>query len=112
MQYPAADKVPTKRKAKAGSTLAGSRGTDKSAKADGTPNVDEGTLVSVACSLLMKVLWVASLARPDLLRAVSHLATKVTTWTSNCASMVHRLMGYIQATLQLRMIGWTGDSID
>ena len=112
MQYPAVDKVPTKRKAKAGSTSAGSWGTDKSAKADGTPNVDEGTLVSVACSLLMKVLWVASLARPDLLRAVSHLATKVTTWTSNCASMVHRLMGYIQATLQLRMIGWTGDSID
>ena len=30
------------------------------------PILDEGALASVACSLLMKVLWAARLARPDL----------------------------------------------
>ena len=43
---------------------------------------DEGALASVACSLLMKILWAARLARPDLLRAVNHFATKVIKWTS------------------------------
>ena len=57
---------------------------------------DEGALTFVACSLLMKVLWAARLARPDLLRAVNHLATTVTKWTSKSDSMMCRLMGYIQ----------------
>ena len=52
----------------------------------------------------------ARLARPDLLRAVSHLATKVAKWTSTCDSMMSRLMGYIQNTLNMRMIGWVGDT--
>ncbi|MFM7982989.1 MAG: hypothetical protein ACKPKO_27065, partial [Candidatus Fonsibacter sp.] len=69
-----------------------------------------GTLASVACSLLMKVLWAARLARPDLLRALNHLATKVTKWTSHCDAMMQRLMGYIQATIHLVMVGWVGDS--
>ena len=73
---------------------------------------DERALASVAYSLLMTVLWAARLARPDLLRAVNYLATKVSKWTSKCDSMMHRLMGYIQATLHLRMIGWIGDSLD
>ena len=30
------------------------------------PILDDGVLASVACSLLMKVLWAARLARPDL----------------------------------------------
>ena len=60
----------------------------------------------------MKVLRVARLARPDLFRAVNYLATKVSKWTSKCDSMMHRLMGYTQATLHLRMIGWIGDSLD
>ena len=60
----------------------------------------------------MNALWAARLARPDFVRAVNHLATEVTKWTSTCGSMLHRLMGYIQATLHLRMTGWIGDSID
>ena len=47
----------------------------KSVKADGNPVPDEGKLASVACSLLMKVLLAARLARPDFLRIVNHLAT-------------------------------------
>ncbi|MFM7989056.1 MAG: hypothetical protein ACKPKO_58060, partial [Candidatus Fonsibacter sp.] len=83
---------------------------DESASVDVSSNQDVGTLASVACSLLMKVLWVARFSRPDLLRAVNHLATKVTKLTSTCDAMMQRLMGYIQATLHLRMVGWVGDS--
>ncbi len=43
---------------------------------------DRGRLQSIASKVLMKILWAARLARFDLLRAVSHLATKVTKWTS------------------------------
>ena len=112
IQCPFADKVPTKRKIKAGFTSADTAKADQSADTDGDTIVDEGKLDSVACSLLMNVLWAARLARPDLSRAVTHLATKVTEWTSTCDSMMHRLMGYIPATLHLRMIGWIGDAID
>ncbi|MFM7984085.1 MAG: hypothetical protein ACKPKO_32645, partial [Candidatus Fonsibacter sp.] len=71
---------------------------------------DVGSLALVACSLLMKVLWAARLGRPDLLRAVHHVATNTTKWTSHCDAMMQSLMGYIQATLHLRMVGWVGDS--
>ena len=47
---------------------------------------------------------------PGYIRAVNHLATKVSKWTSTCDSMTNRLIGYIQANLHLRMIGWIGDS--
>ena len=87
-------------------------GGGKSAKVDRKSVLDEGKLASVACSLLMKVLWAARLARPDLLRAVNHLARKVSKWTSTRDSMMSRLMGYTQATLHLRMIGLIGDSRD
>ena len=87
-------------------------GEDQSAGADEDPKVDEGKLASVPCSLLMKVLWAARLASPDRLRAVNHLVTKVIKRTSKFDSMIHRLMGYSQATLHLRMIGWIGDSLD
>ena len=82
------------------------------AKADAKPVPDDGNFASVACSLLMQALWATRLARPDLLRAVNHVATKALKWTSTCDSMVHRLVGYTQATLHLRMIGWVGVSHD
>ena len=59
----------------------------------------------------MKILWAARLARFDLLRAVSHLATYVTKWTSDCDRKLHRLIGYIHHTKHLRMVGWVGDEL-
>ena len=57
-----------------------------------------------------QVLWAVRLARPYLLRASNHLATKITKWTSTFDSMMQRLMGYIQATLHMRIIGCVGAS--
>ena len=112
LQYQSIDKLPVRRKPKTETSVGSTTNDGKSVQTDGKQDVDEGALASVACSLLMKVLWVARLARPDLLRAVNYLATKVSKWTSKCDSIMHRLMGYTQATLHLRMIGWIGDYLD
>ena len=112
VQYPYVDKLPVRRKPKAETSAEYTANDGKSVKTGGKQDVDEGALAYVACSLSMTVLWAARLARPDLLRAVNYLATKVSKWTSKCDSMMHRLMGYTQATLHLRMIGWIGDSLD
>ena len=42
-----------------------------------------GELSPVASRILMKVLYAARMARPDLLRATCYLATRITRWTHN-----------------------------
>ena len=46
------------------------------------------------------------------LRAVSGLSTEITKWTPRCDLRLHRLMSYINHTIDLRLYGWVGDSID
>ena len=75
-------------------------------------HADRGRLQPIASKILMKILWAARLARFDLLRAVSHLATFVTKWTSECDRRLHRLIGYIKATRHYRMVGWVGDKLE
>ena len=55
----------------------------------------------------MKTLYAARLCRFDLLRAVCHLATFVTKWTSECDRKLDRLVCYINSSKHLRMI-WMG----
>ena len=43
----------------------------------------------------MKLLWGARLGRPDVLRAISHLATLVSKWSKACDRILHRLMAYV-----------------
>ena len=65
----------------------------KAAKQYQTPHVDPGSLVvsddvprgelsASAARMVMKLLWLARLSRPDVLVAVTLLAVKVTTWSS------------------------------
>jgi hypothetical protein len=56
-----------------------------------------GALADIAARVLMKVLYCARLARFDLLKAISSLATKITKWTRNCDKKLHQLMCYITA---------------
>ncbi len=53
----------------------------------------------------MKCLWLARLARPDIIRAIGQLATKVQQWSINEDKMLYRLMCYIHSTRDLMMIG-------
>ncbi len=72
---------------------------------------DVGCLQPIAAKVLMKIIYAARLARFDLLRAVCHLATFVTKWTSECDRKLHRLVCYINSSKHLRMIGWVGDGL-
>ena len=51
-------------KPKTETSVGSAAGGDKSVSTDGKKDIDEGVLASVACSLLMKVLWVAVLLAP------------------------------------------------
>ncbi len=68
-----------------------------------------GVLGNEAAKVLMKVLYAARMARPDLLRATGVLASNITKWSKTHDKMLHRLMCYIKSSLDLKMIGWVGD---
>ena len=60
----------------------------------------------------MKVLYAARDARPDLLKACIYLALYFTKWSPECDKKLHRLMCYINSTLDWRQVGWVGDSLE
>ena len=62
--------------------------------------------------VIMKVFFAARFARPDLIRACTHLALYITRWEERCDTKVHRLMCYISSTLKWRHMGWTGDAVE
>ena len=70
-----------------------------------------GLMGDLAMSILMKVMYAARYARHDLLCAVARLAQRIHKWSPQCDTSLHRLMGYIQATLHYRQIGWVGDEL-
>ena len=76
-----------------------------------SPATDTGRLQPIAAKVLMKILYAARLCRFDLLRAVCHLATFVTKWTSECDRKLLRLVCYVNSSKHLRMIGWVGDDL-
>ena len=55
----------------------------------------------------MKVLYAARYARFELLRAIGFLACHVAKWDVQCDRRLHRLMSYIEHTLDHRLCGWT-----
>jgi hypothetical protein len=72
-------------------------------------DLERGELAPNACKILMKDLWVARLARPDLFKAICALATKVQRWTRNCDRMLYRLMCYMKRTIDYRLYGYVRD---
>ena len=70
----------------------------------------EGLLAPIACKVLMEILYGARLARFDLLRPIAALASKVTKWGSVCDRMLHRLVCYINSSLDYKLKGHIGDS--
>ena len=70
----------------------------------------QGELSSCACSILMKILWLARLARPDLLKPVCDLASKITKWTRGDDKRVYRLVCYLHSSPHYRLSGHIGDA--
>jgi len=71
-----------------------------------------GELQPIASKVLMKVLYAARMCRYDLLRACCFLATKVTKWDEACDRALHRLMCYINSTIDLKLQAWIGDPVE
>ena len=70
-----------------------------------------GRLQPIASRVLMKILFAARMARWDLLRATQSLASRVTRWSPDCALGLHRLVCYINSSMDMTMSGFIGDSI-
>jgi hypothetical protein len=71
---------------------------------------DSRQLHVVAAKVLMKIMYGARFARPDLLRAVCVLARRITNWDEDCDKRLLRLISYINSTLSYRLKGWINDS--
>lgn len=70
-----------------------------------------GTLHKDAASMLMTVMWAARYARPDLLKAVQHLACYLTKWDDLCDKAMYRLFCYINSTIHYMHSGWIDDPV-
>jgi len=82
----------------------------EAAKAQQQVEVDGDTeLGPVASKILMKCLYGARMCRFDLLRPICALATKVTKWDRMCDAKLHRLMCYINSSIDVKMYGKVGD---
>ena len=71
----------------------------------------EGNLQPIASKVLMKILYGARMCRYDLLRPTCMLARKVTKWDEACDRKLHRLVSYINCTLDLKLHAWVGDPL-
>jgi hypothetical protein len=84
----------------------------KKAIAEDEPEKHKGVLAPIASKVLMKILYAARVHRFDLLRPVCWLATKVTKWSKTCDIALHRLVSYINCSLDVAWYGWVGDKWD
>ena len=60
----------------------------------------------------MKALWVARLARPDLLKPIATLARHVQAWSKNCDKQLYRLMCYMHSTPHVKLTGHINDPLE
>ena len=85
-----------------------------------TPYVPEGSLVdsdfevrgemaSDASKVLMKILWAARLARPDIQRAITELTRRIVVWSRADDRRLHRLMCYLHGTPHFVLKGFIND---
>ena len=74
--------------------------------------VEQGELDGEALALLMKVLYCARLARPDLLRPVNELGRHITKWSRACDKQLHRLFHYIHSSKHHVLVTSMGDDIN
>ena len=58
----------------------------------------------------MKALWLGRLSRPDIIKPINDLATKVQSWSRGDDKRLLRLIQYIDSTPQYRLVGTIQDS--
>ena len=70
-----------------------------------------GALADSSAKILMKLLWLSRLCRPDLAHVISMLAVQSSTWSRNADKQVHRLLCYLQNTVDYSLRGVVRDSL-
>ena len=60
----------------------------------------------------MKVLWLARLARPDVMKAYNDLTTKANNGTRNDYKRLYRIFCYLHTTRNHMLCGHIGDTVD
>ena len=83
---------------------------DRRAWPEGT-YASRGTLHGKAASVLMKLLYIARLARPDLLRAIIFLAADICRWSRAHDIALRRVVEYCNSTVDAMMRGFVGDDL-
>ena len=58
----------------------------------------------------MKALWLGRLSRPDIIKPINDLATKVQSWSRGDDKRLLRLIQYIDSTPQYRLVGTIKDN--
>ncbi|MEM1009892.1 MAG: hypothetical protein AAGJ35_12920, partial [Myxococcota bacterium] len=81
-------------------------------KAQPPPMLKEemGELAPIAAQVLMKILFVARVARYDLLRPVNVLAKLIIKWTIGCDKALRRLVCYMKSTVKQTLKGYVGEN--
>ena len=69
----------------------------------------KGAMASDASKVLMKILWSARLSRPDLMKGISHLTRKITTWSRADDRKLFRLMCCLKGTTNYVLEGYIRD---
>ena len=83
---------------------------------DGSISIEDedakGELAPNACKILMKALWLGRLSRPDIIKPINDLATKVQSWSRGDDMRLLRLIQYIHTTPHYRLAGTIQDEPD
>ena len=69
----------------------------------------KGTMAADASKIFMKILWSARLWRPDLMKGISDLTRKITTWSRADDRKLFCLMCYLKGTANHVLEGYIDD---
>ena len=97
--------------------------TGKTLKEANSPYVADGSLVETdwdtkgqlegsASKVLMKLLWLARLARPDLMKGICDLTRRVTCWSRADDKRLYRLVCYLWSTKTHKLFGQIADPVE
>ena len=67
-----------------------------------------GELAKGCHSVVMKNMWVARIARPDLQKPCNDLASKLHDWSRNDDKRIERCIGYMRRSKDFKLKGYVG----
>ncbi len=70
-----------------------------------------GHLVAKCCSCVMKILWLARLARPHISKPTQDVSMQMTKWSRADDKRLRRLMEYLQRSKKFHVRGYVQDAL-